>query len=225
MGATARAMKTMGFDDLCLVAPERSHTEERAMKLARAGEEVLANARVCETLDDALVDIDLVIGTSIRQRARTKKIVDSRDLVSEVQARGQAVSSIAILFGPERTGLTNAELHRCDWLSTVPTINTQPSLNLAQAVNIYCYELSQPPRVVASPPKFIPEGLGKEAEYRYLKESISQLMERIGIEKSDWQHNRILHRLADIDIHDLPLAHNLRNRLVEYLDERVDRSH
>ena len=219
MGATARAMKTMGFHDLHLVAPERSHQEEKAVKLARAAEDVLEGATVHDELESAIRDVDLVVGTSIRRRTRTKKMVDSRDLVDEITARGDAVKSVAILFGPERTGLTNDELHTCDWLATIPTMVTQPSLNLSQAVNIFCYELSQPPRVEAAPPKFIPAGLGKDSEYRFLKESVSQLMERVGIPKSEWQHGRILHKLADLDIQDLPLAHNVRNRIAEYLDQ------
>ena len=110
IGATARAMKTMALRTLCLVAPERFPDPE-ATALAAGAEDVLEAARICETLDEAIADCVRVIGSSARERRIEWPWLSpaqcARQLLGDA-ARGP----VALLFGQERTGLTNDELDR-----------------------------------------------------------------------------------------------------------------
>lgn len=143
IGAVARAMKTMYLGSLRLVAPGRFPAPE-ADAMAAGAEDVLARARVFDTLDEAVRDCPLVVGTSARPRrihwpALTPPEAAGRALLAEA-AGGNAV---ALVFGQERTGLTNQELDRCHAVVAIPANPAYPSLNLAGAVQILAYELLQ----------------------------------------------------------------------------------
>lgn len=136
IGAAARALRVMGFSDLALVAPARfPHAEATAM--AAGADDVLASARVCATLDEALDDCAPVFGTSARRRTLGWPERDARAAALEAAGSG---GRAAFVFGRERTGLTNAELDRCQFMLHVPTAADYGSLNLAQAVQIVAYE-------------------------------------------------------------------------------------
>lgn len=139
IGAAARAMKVMGLSDLALVAPER-YPDDEATARASGADDVLAAARVHETLDEALADCVLSIGTSARTRRTQWPLIDAR------AAAGRAVAAtgggpVALVFGRERSGLNNAELDRCQLHLQVPTNPGYSSLNLAAAVQVVAYEL------------------------------------------------------------------------------------
>lgn len=139
IGATARAMKTMGLDRLCLVAPRRfPHPEAQAR--AVAAEDVLARARVVETLDQAIGAAALVVGTSARERRIPWPVLDPRRCAQRITAVA-AEQSVAVLFGREDRGLSNEELKLCHLHLAIPSVPEYSSLNLAMAVQIVCYEL------------------------------------------------------------------------------------
>lgn len=139
VGAAARAMKTMGVHELALVRPAR-FPDPRARRLAAAAADVLARARVCESLDAALEGVAFAVACS----ARSREIAVERCTMREAAARLVAVARTqpaALVFGNERTGLTNAEVNRCRLLAAIPAAPAYPSLNLAAAVQVACYEL------------------------------------------------------------------------------------
>lgn len=139
IGATARAMKNMGLSELRLVAPERYPSAEATAR-ASGADDLLASARCFETLDEAIADAVLVIGASARNRSLPLPTLDPRacaKLVYEQPDNGPA----AIVFGRERSGLTNAELDRCHYLVQIPANSAYPSLNIAAAVQVIVYEL------------------------------------------------------------------------------------
>lgn len=137
VGAAARAMRVMGFSALALVRPVAfPHAEATAM--AAGADDVLARARVCDTLDEALAGCTLVFGTSARRRTLGWPERDARAAAAEARAAG---GPVAFVFGRERTGLANAELDRCHFMLHVPTAPDYGSINLAQAVQIVAYEL------------------------------------------------------------------------------------
>lgn len=149
IGATARAMKNMGLSELVLVAPHKfPHPDATAM--ASDAPDILEQARVYETLEQGIGDCELVIGTSSRSRRIGWPALDTiecaKRLVS-VAAEGRAV---ALVFGQERTGLTNEELDRCQYVVTIPTSLDYPSLNLAGAVQIMAYEIMRARTAVSS---------------------------------------------------------------------------
>ncbi|MBI5067118.1 MAG: RNA methyltransferase [Deltaproteobacteria bacterium] len=135
LGAVARAMKNFGLSDWA-ICELGTHDFPTARRVAVHAEELLDRPRLCRSLDEAVADCSLVIGTSSR-KVRGKR----RLLPGEVArlALGRA-GTTALVFGDERSGLTNAEVERCDALSAIPTAPDQPSLNLAQAVAVYAWE-------------------------------------------------------------------------------------
>ena len=154
IGAAARAMKAMGLDRLCLVAPGRFPSAEATARAAGA-DDVLHEARVVESVDDALVDCGLVLGTTARPRRIEWPVIDARE--GARRAVAQAVQTpVAVLFGRERSGLTNAELDRCHALIRIPVSSHFSSLNVAAAVQIVAYEMrlaTHGGKVVAAAPQ------------------------------------------------------------------------
>ncbi len=144
IGAVARAMKNFGVRDLLLVNP--CEIGEEARKRAMHGLDVLGAARKFETLDEAIGDADLIVGTSGIDTRNDKKFnrmaVTPRDFAEKVSAMD---GTVAILFGREDFGLLNHELLKCDMLVTIPTDPVYPILNMAQAAVIVLYELLQKP--------------------------------------------------------------------------------
>lgn len=140
IGATARAMCTMGFEELWLVAPE-SFPHPEATALAAGAERVLTGARVVATLKEAVADCGLVYGTTARPRgAYYWPAATPREAAPRLLAAA-AAGPVALVFGPERTGLTNEDLASCSGLVRIPSDPAYESLNLAQAVQVLAYEL------------------------------------------------------------------------------------
>lgn len=139
IGAVARAMKNMGLRDLWLVAP-RSFPDDQATWRAASAADVLDAARVVSSLEEAVADCPLVVGTSARERRIAWPLLDVRP--AAVQIAGEAHRHpVAVVFGREDRGLTNEELGRCHLHLTIPTDSVYSALNLAMAVQVVCYEL------------------------------------------------------------------------------------
>jgi len=140
IGAAARAMKTMGFRELVLVAP-RHFPHADAVAMAAGAADVLEEARVVQTLQEALADATLAVGFTARGRDLSHAPAALRDLSAEIlAASGEGV--VALLFGNETSGLSNDELLRCQRLAHIPANPAYSSLNLAAAVQVACYELA-----------------------------------------------------------------------------------
>ena len=139
IGAAARAMKAMGLDRLCLVAPGRFPSAEATARAAGA-DDVLHEARVVESLDDSLADCGLVLGTTARLRRIEWPVIDAREGARRAVAQS-AHTPVAVVFGRESAGLTNAEIDRCHALIRIPVSAHFSSLNVAAAVQIVAYEM------------------------------------------------------------------------------------
>lgn len=139
IGGAARAMWTMGLSQLVLVTPERFPDPE-ATALATGAVEVLAHARVVPTLRDALAGCALAVGLSARPRAFAGRVLAIRDAADEMVGCATE-GDVALVFGTEMSGLSNAELAQCGIAATIPANPDYPSLNLAAAVQVAAYEL------------------------------------------------------------------------------------
>ena len=139
IGSVARAMKTMDLKNLVLVAPRRDPDPQALWRSANASD-ILEEAVVLETLEEALSEIQFVVGTSARVRQLSPKILEPRSLGPKLAALNPG-SSIAILFGREDSGLTNEELQKCHVQLQIPASEEYGVLNLAMAVQIVAYEL------------------------------------------------------------------------------------
>ncbi|AKQ67714.1 tRNA:Cm32/Um32 methyltransferase [Myxococcus hansupus] len=138
LGAAARALKNCGLSDWVWVRPEVEDLEP-ARRLAVHAQDVLEAARRADSLEEAVSDCVWVVGTSSR-KVDGKRRLPPRAVGEELVARAPQ-GPVALVFGDERSGLTNAEVERVHDLSAVPTAPEQPSINLAQAVLLYAYEV------------------------------------------------------------------------------------
>ena len=139
MGSAARAMKTMGLSQMVLVDPQ-ALPDGNANALAAGASDILAYARIVATLDEAIADCGLVIGTSARSRTLSWPMLDPREAGEKLVAEGMQ-HPVALVFGRERTGLTNDELQKCHYHVAIPANPEYSSLNLAMAVQTLCYEV------------------------------------------------------------------------------------
>lgn len=139
IGAAARAMKVMGLSDLVLVTPER-YPDADATARASGADDVLERARVMATLDDALADCVLAIGTSARVRHTRWPLMAPREAARRA-VTAAAGGPVALVFGRERSGLENSELDRCQLHLRIPANPEYASLNLAASVQVVTYEL------------------------------------------------------------------------------------
>jgi tRNA (cytidine32/uridine32-2'-O)-methyltransferase len=140
IGSTCRAMKTMGLHTLRLIAPNNAKGGV-ARSVAHGAEDVLDDALVVDDLSTAIADCAVVCGTTARRRQLRKYALLSPDQLADRIVDHAHEGKVALLFGTERTGLTNPEIDRCRYVSMVPTDEAQPSLNLAQAVMLYAWEI------------------------------------------------------------------------------------
>lgn len=141
VGAAARAMKTMGFDELRIVN-SKVHLEAAARWVAHGAGAILESASHWNSLAEALADIDFSVAATARSRAKFHYTTTPTQLLTLLEEKQQWVGSAALVFGREDTGLTNEELELVDVLTGVPMAANYPSLNLGQAVMVYCYQLS-----------------------------------------------------------------------------------
>jgi TrmH family RNA methyltransferase len=166
IGAVARAMKNMGFRELVLVEP-RYFPHEEATARASGAEDVLESARLVDSLDEAISDCHFVVGTSARSRAIDWQTLAPRECAARLVGES-AAGQVAVVMGPEKSGLSNEHLDRCQVLLTIPTDPEFSSLNLAMAVQVVCYELRLAALEAPAPaPPEIPPATSEEMEYFY----------------------------------------------------------
>lgn len=220
IGAAARAMNTMGFDDLRLVRPKADHLSGLARAFAHGSERILSAAPMYEQLSDALSDIDLACATTARHRIQKHHYVSARALPGALQQKGDVLQKVAIVFGSERSGLSNQDVALCDLLTTVPQANLQPSLNLSQAVMIYSYILAEQQTQV----QIVDQRLNREQmpveQYKSLKSSLGELMQRVGL--SERYQGYVLSAIARLSYEDLKLIQNIKTFTSQKLDQLED---
>jgi len=139
LGAVARAMKVMGLRDLVLVEPKCAIDDE-ARARASGAVDVLENARICASLDEALADTVLAAACTSRRRDLPHPAFTPRQAAPEILKQAQS-GPVAVVFGSETFGLSNEQLMKCRWLLNIPTNPDYASLNLGAAVQVLAYEL------------------------------------------------------------------------------------
>jgi tRNA (cytidine32/uridine32-2'-O)-methyltransferase len=211
IGAAARAMKTMGFSELVLVSPKEFPSAEAEARASGAGD-LLATARTVDTLEEAVADCGLVVGASARRRKLRWPELDSRECA--VEALKATVSSpAAVVFGTERTGLSNEQMDCCNALVYIPANPDFSSLNLAAAVQLIAYELryAQGDFVPPQEPEWPP---GSAGDMELFYEHLERVMTASGFLKPDNPRHlmRKLRRLfnrASLDEQELSILRGL----------------
>ncbi|MGE0581997.1 MAG: RNA methyltransferase [Steroidobacteraceae bacterium] len=151
IGAVARAMKNMALERLVLVRPREFPHAEAVARASGAGD-ILAAARVVDSLDAAIGDCGLVIATTAREREYNHRVIDVHDAALRV-VREAAHGPVAVLFGGERAGLSNDEIDAAHLLARIPANPAYTSLNIAMAAQLIAYEIhrARGARVEAAP--------------------------------------------------------------------------
>lgn len=210
VGASARAIKTMGFKQLRLIRPCQ-YLDEEAVRMAHGSVDILQMAVVYESLNNAKEDIDLVIGTTAKKRSAREDYHNCTVLPGIIRDKGDSIHSVGIVFGREESGLTNAELMACDLVSGIPMIKDYPSLNLSQAVMVYAYILSN---LIFQPEKT--KGTFRNEEgLKELKRKTGMILTDLGIKENPTLYYRIMERLILLGEDDIHLLHSIMNKFPE----------
>ena len=213
IGAAARAMKTMGFNDLRIVASE-AHLEPATRWVAHGSGEIIDNITTYATLADALHDISFTVATTARSRAKFHYYATPAELVPMLTEKSEWISKAALVFGREDSGLTNEELELADVLTGVPMVADYPSLNLGQAVMVYSYQLASLKQTAAPASSSVDEN-----QLRALRVRADALLSQLNVADDqkmvEWLHQR-LGRLEQRDTAMLHrLLHDIEKKLAE----------
>jgi len=214
VGATARALKTMGHERLVLVNPCEEYLGGQALALAHKSESLLKNAKIYESLSQAIEGekVELVVGCTSRHRRLLREYIDCRELQEFIYHRHQVSRKIAIVFGSERNGLSKSDIELCDVLSTIPAAHTQPSLNLSQSVMIYSFLLSQSNKVQTADWRLNSKTIN-EKEYVLFRQAVGGILIKLGLEKDGKFYQKALDRIAFIPGSDLRILQAIRRRI------------
>ena len=180
IGAAARAMANFGFRELVVVSPYGPVWQET--RSAVGAEEVVASARVVESLVDAFADAPLVVGTTAGSRRNLDRdLIPLPDFPAWLRRR-EASGIVSLLFGSEKTGLSNEQMSYCQALVRIPTVVDCPSMNLGQAVAICAYELSRAGLVPARPmrPTVHTSDPAGAQSLEHLFERAARVLDRVG---------------------------------------------
>ncbi|HPF51855.1 MAG TPA: tRNA/rRNA methyltransferase [Draconibacterium sp.] len=208
VGAAARALKTMGFSELVLINP-CNYLSDPARWLAHASNDILEEAKVFNDLKSALSGFDYVIGTTAKRRSVKNDYFSLPDLPVLLSEKEKNINKVALVFGREESGLTNDELRFCDLVTTVPLKTSYPSLNLAQAIMLYAYELS---KITYTNSRT--EEINSES-FAALKEKATLVLQKVGFNKNTNIYPRFFERLNFLGNDDIHLLHSFCNKILK----------
>ncbi len=218
IGAVARALKTSGFKKLILVnPPELDHADVR--KMAHRSIDIIKNAKIVSSFDEALENMHFVVGTTMRTRQHNYALFSPHEAGSRLMSTALE-HPVAIVFGSERNGLTNVELSKCHIQSTIATATQNPSLNLSQAVMIYAHQFFVSFNTIK---KNYNQDLAKQKEYVKFYEHLVFSLEKVnfiprdGMEQFIIRVRRLFGRL-ELESRDVRMMH----KLLQIFETRID---
>lgn len=177
IGASARALKTMGFTNLALVNPP-DILDGHTRALAHGAQDILEDASIYSSTQAACDGWDYVVGTTTRHRRTPIPYQDAHTIVTALEGKASSISSLAIMFGCEASGLSNDDIALCDMITTIKTGAPYPSLNLSHAVMVYAYELSRLANTttLTTKDRRLTEAPPPPQEFQVLKERVSRIL-------------------------------------------------
>jgi len=225
IGAVARAMKNMCMSQLYLVAPKIFPSAD-ATSRASGADDILASAVLCDSLQEAIADCQLVIGASARSRTIAVPEESPRVCAEKLAIEAQD-KKVAILFGRENSGLKNHELDLCQTLLSIPSNADYSSLNIASAVQVVCYELLVASNQQVVEPEHREVPLASSAQMESFYEHLYQALNEIGFinpEKSTSimrRLRRVYHRAA-LDTKELDILRGILKKSTAILHKKYD---
>lgn len=220
IGASARALKTMGFSELRLIDPA-DHLSDEARMMAHGSHDILENAKVFATFKTATDDLDFLVATTAKSRSAKVDYIAAPDLSAFIREKMPVTRRIGILFGTEESGLPNELLLQANVGVSIPMTGSYPSLNLSQAVMVVAYELAGlnadwPVSGTAAAQE------KKEDGWKELQNRTSIILEKSGILPGTPRYHRIIERMSFLSASDTRLAHSVSAGIIELLQK--DRS-
>ncbi len=208
VGFAARALKTMGFNNLRVVE-STAHLDTGARKTAYGAHDVLEGIKSFNNLAGALDDIDLSIATTAKQRIKRYDYYHPEQIVGIVNQKLGTLQRVALVFGSEENGLSTKQLDQCDLLSTIPLAVSYPSLNLAQSVLVYAYEFGAiDPNLKSTLP------IDTDAN---LQTKVSQqadiLLDQLGFSQKTIVKRRIMDRILSSSAQDMALMMTVMRKI------------
>lgn len=224
IGSAARAMKTMGLSNLRLVSP-LNPIDEQAQALAAGAKDVLDNAQIFDSFEQAIADCQLVIGTSARLRHLQNSLIEPRDCGKLAVERAEK-GKVAIVFGRERVGLTNEELLKCHYHLNFPTNPDYGSLNLAMAVQLASYEVRMAWLDLQNNPQIRP--LAEEKDYpntealEHFFNHTERLYKQLGFIRNDavMLKLRRLYQRAELETNELNLLRGMLTSVEKQIENK-----
>lgn len=213
VGAAARAMKTMGFTRMRIVASD-VWRDEAARRVAHGAGDILDNVETYDSLAAALADVDFTIATTARSRAKFHYYATPQQLVPMLEEKRTWIGRCALVFGREDSGLTNDELMLADVLTGVPMVADYPSLNLGQAVMVYCYQLSS---LMQLPAVSVPEN--DRHQLQALRKRVAALLAKLEVDDDVKMADWLTQRLGLLEQRDTAMLHRLLHDIEKKLPE------
>jgi tRNA/rRNA methyltransferase len=222
VGATCRAMKTMGHHDLRLIEP-CDYLSLRGRALAHQSEDLLENAKVFSSFAEATADCDVVVGTTARHRKIKLDYIEADDVIDIIKSKKEHVRRVCFVFGGERSGLSGEDLFACDLVTTIPTATTFPSLNLSQSVMLFSYLARAKSAVVQTKDWRIDDKKPDVDHYKVFKQSLEKLLDELDLKDVTKLKNQVLKGIARMNAEDLNVAQSLRRRIQDTIDNLRNR--
>lgn len=217
IGACCRALKVTGLSQLRLVNPPVKLAPQESW-MAHGSGEILKRAQIHSSTADAVADIQYLFATTQRKRHLRQDRLTAREAARRACRRAAAGQRVGILFGPEDNGLNNQDLELCNAVTTIPSATTFPSLNLAQAVMIYAYEIFQ---VRNKSGKIIPSGVpdipATKVEQLQLLCQVEELVRALPFSQADRALRYVRSKIFHSDREDVRFLFFICDRLREVL--------
>ena len=210
IGAAARAIKTMGYGRMRLVAPG-DYLGQEARMMAHASEEILEDAEVFTELKQAIADLDITVATTAKTKGNRGTCMNASEIPATIRDKGATVKKAGLVFGCEESGLTNDEIRMCDLVSSIPMKQSYPSLNLGQSVMVYAYIMASSGQAMTGI-----ETTARDREgFRAMLDKSKKALKELNITGNPALYHRILERLALLGEDDVHLLHSILNRYLK----------
>ncbi|MCW8883899.1 MAG: tRNA/rRNA methyltransferase [Motiliproteus sp.] len=208
IGAAARAINTMGFEQLRVVNSDL-HKQDKARWVAHGSWDILESVQRFDDLGAAVADCDLVVGTTAKKRGDYRDLHTPETLKTVIDQKSDIVDRVALVFGREDKGLSNQQLECCDLLTSIPLANPYPSLNLSQAVMLYAYALSG----LQGEPRQLRPSQNQQGQFHKLKQRVAELMELEGYDQKSKLWGWAQQRMASLNSEDVHFLHTVCSAL------------
>ena len=217
IGGAARAIKTTGHSTIRLIQPLVNHLSSEAMALAHGSREILEGIETFQSLAEASFDCDLIIATTARHRRFKIDYKEADELPKLISQKGSFVKKVALLFGGERSGLSDEMIRQSDVVSTLPLATTYPSLNLSQAVMLYAYILRTDRVKVQTTDFRINKDPLDSTQHHHLVERVMEMIELLLMKDSRVLKEHVRKALGKVPVAESHIIHEISKRVISRL--------